>query len=180
MSEKPKPKQNNNLKWVVQVTILSFTLSIIFSFISNIAVSKLSVIPAILILILVIFIGVIFDIVGVAVTVADESEIHAKASKKIKGAKESINLIKNSSKVSNLCADVIGDICGVLSGAISATISLKLTSELGLPDNIQFFISAIVASFTIGGKAIGKDIAKRNATKILGILGNIMSRISKK
>lgn len=177
MNEKPKP---NNWKWVVQVTILSFTLSIIFSFISNIAVSKLSVIPAILILILVIFIGVIFDIIGVAVTVADESEIHAKASKKIKGAKESINLIKNSSKVSNICADVIGDICGVLSGAISATIALKLTSELNMPDNIQFFISAFVASITIGGKAIGKDIAKRNATNILGIIGNIISKTNRK
>ncbi len=174
MNEKPKP--NSNIKWVIQVTILSFTLSIIFSFISNIAVSKLSVIPAVLILILVILIGVIFDIIGVAVTVADESEIHAKASKKIKGAKESINLIKNSSKVSNLCADVIGDICGVLSGAISATIALKLTSELNMPDNIQFFISAFVASLTIGGKAIGKDFAKQNATKILGIIGKIISR----
>ena len=177
MSEKPK---QNNWKWVIQVTIISFTLSVIFSFISNIAVSKLSIIPAIFILILVILLGVIFDIIGVAVTVADESEIHAKASKKIKGAKQSINLIKNASKVSNICADVIGDICGVLSGAISATIALKLTSELNMPENTQIFISALVAAFTIGGKAIGKDIAKKNATKILGILGNIISKISNK
>ncbi len=97
--------------WAIKVTILSFILSIIFAYISDKAVSNLSVIPAIIILIVVILIGVIFDIIGVAVTVADESELHARATKKVKGAKESIKLIKNSSQVSNICADVIGDIC---------------------------------------------------------------------
>ena len=40
----------------------------------------------ILILFLVIFIGIFFDIIGVAVTVADENEFHAKASKRIAGS----------------------------------------------------------------------------------------------
>jgi len=97
--------------WAIKVTILSFILSIIFAYISDKAVSNLSVAPAIIILFVVILIGVIFDIIGVAVTVADESELHARATKKVKGAKESIKLIKNSSQVSNICADVIGDIC---------------------------------------------------------------------
>ncbi len=97
--------------WAIKVTILSFILSIIFAYISDKAVSNLSVIPAIIILIVVILIGVIFDIIGVAVTVADESELHARATKKVKGAKESIKLIRNSAKVANICADVIGDIC---------------------------------------------------------------------
>ena len=38
-------------------------------------------------------IGIIFDIIGVAVTVADENEFHAKATKKVEGAKTSIKLI---------------------------------------------------------------------------------------
>ncbi len=163
--------------WAIKVTILSFVLSIIFAYISDIAVSNLSVIPAIFILIIVILVGVIFDIIGVAVTVADESELHAKATKKVKGARESIKLIKNSSQVSNICADVIGDICGVLSGAISATIALKLTVGLNMPENIQFFISALVASLTIGGKAAGKNIARKYATQILSIIGNIISKL---
>lgn len=72
------------------------------------------------------------------------------------GAKTSLKLIKNSVRVANVCADVIGDICGVLSGAISAMISVKLSSMLGITDNLQFAISAIVAALTVGGKAIRK------------------------
>lgn len=110
-SKKKNIKEKSKLGWAIKVTILSFILSIAFSFISDIAVEGLPVIPAIIVLILVVFIGVVFDIIGVAVTVADESEFHARATKKIEGAKESIKLIKNSSQVSNICADVIGDIC---------------------------------------------------------------------
>ena len=106
------------------------------------------------ILIIVIFIGILFDIVAVAVTVGKESDFHAKASKKIKGAKTSIKLIRNSARVANICADVIGDIAGVLSGAISAMISLKVTEQFAFSFNIQFIISAFVASLTVGGKAL--------------------------
>ena len=109
-NEKTK-KENSELKWFVTVFVTTFILSIIFSYISTNAIACLDLLPAILILILTIFIGIIFDIVGVAVTVAKEEEMHAKASKKIQGAKTSIKLIRNSSKVANICADVIGDIC---------------------------------------------------------------------
>lgn len=172
-------KQNDEFKWFIKVTVLAFILSIIFSFISSGAVDILSIIPALIILIIVIGIGILFDIIGVAVTVAKEDEFHAKATKKIKGAKTSIYLIKNSSKVANICADVIGDICGVLSGAISAGISLKLMQKTNMPFDIQFIISALVASLTIGGKALGKGFAKRNSGKIIDILGRIISKVRK-
>ncbi len=176
---KKNKDRKEEIKWFLQVSLLAFILSIIFSFISNSAVSILSLMPAIVILIVVILIGIFFDIIGVAVTVAKEDEFHAKATKKIKGAKTSINLIRNSSKVSNICADVIGDICGVLSGAISAGIAMKIMQGSSINFNIQFIISALVASFTIGGKALGKGFAKRNSGKIIDILGKIISRIKK-
>ncbi len=167
-------KKNSELKWFLQVTVIAFILSIIFSFISNNAVSILPVLPAIIVLVLVVGIGILFDIVGVAVTVAKDDEFNAKATKKAKGAKTSLYLIKNSSKVANICADVIGDICGVLSGAISAGISLKLMEGTGINFNIQFIISALVAAFTIGGKALGKGFAKRNSSKIVDIMGKFL------
>lgn len=104
-------KDNSEIKWFIQVFIVTFILSMLFSYISANGVSNLSLIPAILILILVIFLGIIFDIIGVAVTVANEHEFHAKATKKVKGSKDSIKLIRNAPKVANICADVIGDIC---------------------------------------------------------------------
>ena len=90
---------------------MTFILSMLFAYISEKGVSNLSRFSAILILILVIAMGIIFDIIGVAVTVANEHEFHAKATKKVKGSKDSIKLIKNAPRVANICADVIGDIC---------------------------------------------------------------------
>ena len=108
---KKEKKTDSHLKWIIEVFVITFISSICFSFISTNGVSKLDVFPALLILVLVIFIGILFDIIGVAVTVANEEEFHAKATKKAKGAKMSLKLIKNSVRVANVCADVIGDIC---------------------------------------------------------------------
>lgn len=168
-------KDNSAVKWFITVFITTFILSILFSYISTTAINGLAVIPAVIILILVIFVGIIFDIIGVAVTVGEEAHFHAKASKKIAGAKTSIKLIRNSAKVANICADVIGDIAGVLSGAISAMVSMKITESFNLSFNLQFIISALVASLTVGGKALGKNIAQTNSTKIVNFVGNIIN-----
>ena len=92
-----KKDENENIKWFIEVFIMTFILSMVFSYVSTNGVSNLSLIPAILILIAVIFIGIIFDIIGVAVTVANENEFHAKATKKVEGSKDSIKLIKKLS-----------------------------------------------------------------------------------
>ena len=95
----------------------------------------------------------------------------------MEGAKTSIKLIKNSAKVANICAYVIGDVCGVLSGAISAMISAKLVESAGV--NMQFMISAVVASLTVGGKALGKEIANKNSTPIVHFVGIILNKVYK-
>ena len=155
---------------------MTFILSMIFSYISANGVSHLNLVSAILILILVIAIGIFFDIIGVAVTVANEHEFHAKATKKVKGSKDSIKLIRNAPKVANICADVIGDICGVLSGAISA---MKITEQFNLNFDLQFLLSALVAAMTVGGKALGKGVANSQSTKIVHKVGIILNKFSK-
>ncbi len=177
MSSKNKEKEDSKIKWFIEVFIITFILSICFSFISTNGVSNLNLISSVLVLILVVIIGIIFDIIAVAVTVANEEEFHAKATKKINGAKTSIKLIKNSARVANICADVIGDICGVLSGAISAMISAKIMEKSGI--NLQFIISAIVASLTVGGKALGKEIANKESTTIVHFVGIILNKFYK-
>lgn len=113
--EKKKEKNDSALKWLITVTISSFILSLVFSYISTTAISDLKVLPSIIILLIVIFLGIFFDLIATSVTVANEQDFHARASKKITGSKTAIKLIRNSAKVANFCADVIGDICGVLS-----------------------------------------------------------------
>ena len=179
MKNNNEKKDNSNLKWFVTIFITTFILSITFSFISTNAISNLELLPAILILLATIIVGIIFDIIGVAVTVAKEQEFHAKATKKVKGAKTSIKLIRNSAKVANICADVIGDICGVLSGSIAALVSMKITQSFNLSFDIQFIISALVASLTVGGKALGKGFAQKNATEIIHMVGKMLRVFSK-
>lgn len=168
-------KKNKAMRWVIIVSVVTFSLSLLFSYISNVAINGLAIIPAILVLMLVIFVGILFDLIGVATTVAREEEFHSMAAKKIHGSKRAIKLIRNSPKVSNFCADVIGDICGVLSGGISAMIALKLSENYGLNPNIQIILSAVVASLTVGGKAVSKEIAKKNPTKIVFLVSKIIS-----
>lgn len=177
---KERKNKNSQIRWFITIFITTFLLSLLFSYISTTAINDLQVIPAIIILIIVIFVGILFDIIGVSVTVADENEFHARASKKIQGSKMAIKLIRNSAKVANICADVIGDICGVLSGAISAIVALKISQNFNLAFNIQFLISALVASLTVGGKAIGKEIAAKNNGKIIAVVSRILSPFSKK
>ena len=179
-NKKEIKKENSNIKWFIQVFISTFLLSMLFSYVSANGVSNLSLVPAILILMVVIVIGILFDIVGVAVTVANEHEFHAKATKKVKGSKTSIRLIKNAPRVANICADVIGDICGVLSGAISALIAMKITEKFGMAFDIQFLLSALVAALTVGGKALGKDIANKHSTPIVHAVGTVLHKFSKK
>ena len=100
-------QENKEIQWFIKVFSITFILSIVFSFISTNGVSNLNLVSAIIILIIVIGIGIFFDIIGVAVTVADENEFHAKATKKVEGSKASIKLIRNAPKVANICADVI-------------------------------------------------------------------------
>ena len=172
-------QKDSNSKWIIEAFIITFILSGIISYISSNGVSKLNIGFAVIILIFVVFLGILFDIIGVAVTVANEEHFHAKATKKAEGAKSSLNLIKNASKVANICADVIGDICGVISGAIGTMIALKLASTYGVTSNIQFLISAFIASVTVGGKAIGKQIAANNSTETVDKVGIILSKFQK-
>ncbi len=180
MKTNKRENKNSTIKWTITVLILTFLLSLFFSYIATEPINKLNLLPATIILIAVIFIGIFFDIIAVAVTVAGEDNFHAKATKKIKGAKTSIKLIRNSSRVSNFCADVIGDICGVLSGSISALISVKIMTSYGISFDIQFLIGALVASLTVGGKAVGKSIAMKNSEIIVDKVSKILNLFKKK
>lgn len=167
-------EKDSSSKWVMTVSLLSFTLSIIFSFIATTTVNNLPIPIAIVILLIVIALGILFDMISMAVTTAEEKNFHAKASRKLDGAKTSIKLIRNSHKVSSVCADVIGDVCGILSGGIGTIVSMKITSYYNLDFDIQVIISAIVAALTIGGKARFKLTAQKYSTQIVDKFTNIL------
>lgn len=167
-------KQN----WNLLVFILSFTLAIIFSFLTNILSNNSSDIFIILIILIVIMIGIIFDMIGVAVLTAKESTFHAMSSKKIKGAKKATKLIKNNVKVASFCNDIVGDVCGIVSGGLGAVLAISISDYLGIT-LATIIVSAIISSLTVTGKAIFKNVAVKKADNILFIFSKILSIFSK-
>jgi len=144
-------------------------MAVFFSLITENLMSNLDILAAFLILIVIIFIGIIFDIIGIAVTASDEKPFHAMAANKVEEAKYAVKLIRNAGQVSNFCNDVIGDICGIISGAAGTTIIYKLIERYDFKSAtmLSIIVTALIASFTVGGKAIGKGIAMDNSEKII-------------
>lgn len=171
--EKKKSKSSNYYKWPLTVAIVAFILSFVFSYLSNTAITNIDIIPGLILLVIVVLLGIVFDLIGTAVPLAKEEKIHAMATKKIKGSKTAIFLIKNSEKFSNICCDVVGDICGVVSGAIGTMIALEIINRFESSWYITFVITALVSSVTITGKAITKGIAKKHATDIISSFSKI-------
>ena len=89
-------------------------------------------------------------------------------SRKVKGADVAVTFKKNAEKVSSFCCDVIGDICGIISGAAGTTITAILVEQYQFNLLLTgLVIAAIIASLTIGGKAIGKSFAINKSAIIL-------------
>lgn len=162
-------KYKHNMKWVIKTILWTFVMAIFFSLITEKLMENLNIFFAFIILIVIIFIGIIFDIIGIAVTSADEKPFHSMASNQVLEAKYAIKLIKNAGKVSNFCNDVVGDICGIISGAAGASIIYEVIETFNVKNGtiISIIMTGIIASFTVGGKAMGKEIAINKSEKIL-------------
>jgi len=165
-----------NTKWIISMFIITFILSMVLGGASNTVIEKMNLIVAILVLIIIIAIGILFDIIGMAVATCDEAPFHAKAAKKAKGAKATLRLLKSKDKATNFCNDLMGDMCGIVSGSASALIAVKLSTLLNLDVVVtSLAMSAIVAAATVGGKAIGKGFGMNKAEEIMNVVGNVIS-----
>ena len=174
-----RKERNKTIRWVVTIFLVTILVSGTISLISEeiMAVSTMAV--AFCILLAIIFIGIIFDIIGVAVTSADEKPFHSMAARTVPGAQDAIRLLRNAERVSSICNDVVGDICGVVSGSASATITAQLLTnfELSQPRVAGLLMSALVAALTVGGKAVGKTFAMNSCTTIVHTVGRILYRL---
>ena len=171
-----KKERNKTIRWVVTIFFTTILVSGAISFVSDEIMSHSSMAIAFMILFVIILLGIIFDVVGVAVTSADEKPFHSMAARKVPGALEAIRLLRNAERVSSICNDVVGDICGVVSGSASATIAAQLLKNFEFSVEIVFplLMSALVAGLTVAGKAIGKTLAIHSCTKIVSGVGKII------
>lgn len=170
---------NKDKIWIIQIVLISFALSLSLSFFSETVIPNVPLLISLIILILFVLLGIIFDMIGISVTVADKKVFNSMAAKKIRGTKTALLLIKNKSKVSSFCNDVVGDICGILSGGAGITVALSIAEKYDLNLLlINLLITSIVAAITIGGKAIGKSKAINKANEILFRFSQIIEFIT--
>jgi CBS domain containing-hemolysin-like protein len=177
VKKKPiKNKKSVDHKWIAIVTVSAFLISIVFSFASELIMPNATAIIATITILLFIGIGILFDIIGIAITVADISTFNSMATKRVRGAKIAVKLIGHSEKAASFCNDVIGDICGIISGsagvALSSIISNRFNINILL---ITLIITGIIAALTIGGKAVGKHFAINKSTVILFNFSKVLS-----
>ena len=179
--EAQKRERLKTIRWVVTIFFVTILISGIISLVSDEVMANSSVAVAFVILLAIIFLGIVFDIVGMAVATADEKPFHSMASRKVPGAHEAIKLLRNAERVSSICNDVVGDICGVVSGSASATIAALILSnvDVGWPRGISLLMSALVAGLTVGGKAIGKTVAVNSCTKIVHLVGRVIYALNR-
>ena len=169
-------ERQKTIRWVVTIFLVTIVVSGVISLLSDLIMSGSSMLVAFFILFVIIMVGIVFDIIGMAVASADEKPFHSMASRKVPGAQESIRLLRNAERVSSICNDVVGDICGVVSGSASATIAAQILAEFDFtwPQVVSLLMSALAAGLTVGGKAVGKGFAVSSSTKIVHGVGRLL------
>ena len=173
-------KNNNKFSWLITVCALSFCLSIVMSLTSEAVIPKINIVFGIIVILIFIFISIIFDMIGVAITAAEEKPFHSMASKKVKGSHHSVKLLKNSDKLASICNDVVGDVCGVVSGSAGVLVANTIAIKLNINTSFAVLITtAVIASLTITGKAYGKTIAINNSESITFKVGKFLNLFKK-
>jgi CBS domain containing-hemolysin-like protein len=182
---KEKRKKKRNL-WPLKALLISFALAAVVNVGSELILTGTKLWISIVITVIIVLIGVFFDIIGTATTSCDIQPFLAMASRKVKGAKTAVKLAKKADAVSSVCNDIVGDICGIVSGGCASTIVLAILSATTTlsPDKMNLWLSVlvytIISTLTISLKAVGKGYAVKNANKIVFATAKTLCLFNKK
>lgn len=161
--------------WAIKVTIFTFFVCIISSMLANLAAAKSNFVIAVILLLFMIFVSIFFDALGVSVTSCNYNRLIDKLKC---GDKKDCDIVvwlsKNAEKVNNVCCDVVGDMCGILSGACGVNIVVNLCKGDLNSYLISVVVSSLIASITVGGKAITKGVALSHSQKFVVLLKNLL------
>ena len=173
-------KKKTNVKWVIKVVLISVVASMTFTLVSAEVLGNAGHVIAFLVLALFILVGIIFDLIGLAVASAVPAPFHSMAAHRGYGAMEAIRLLKNADKVSSFCNDVVGDVTGIISGSMAALIGAALLGG-GVTDHLllRLLIPAAVTGLTVGGKAVSKPLAFNNNVAIVLCVGKIIAAFNR-
>ncbi len=176
----------NSIKWSVSIAVITFVLAAIFSVASNGILIGVSWTYGLLVVFFIMFIGIIFDIIGMAAAAAEETPFHSMAARKVYGARHSIKIVRNADRFASFCNDVIGDISGIISGTATALVVIQIAQSVGLSTTspieyaINVGLTSLIAALTVGGKALGKSFAITYSQDIIFRVGKVLQFIEDK
>ncbi len=177
MSSRKKSKKKNS-HWPLKVFIMSVVLSAVLSFFSSTALEGTGAVISVIVLLIFVGLGIVFDMIGVAVTAADPRPFHSMAAHKEKGGREAVRLLSKANEVSSFCNDVVGDICGIVSGSTAAVIVVQLQQGLNTTSVlVSILVTALISGATIGGKALGKKKAINDSTNVVYRVARMMNTL---
>ena len=170
-----KKKKKRNL-WPLKALAITFVLAFAVNAGSELVLDEPQWWLATILTIVILLIGVIFDMIGTAATACDIQPFLSMASRKVRGGKLAVKLSKKSDVVSSVCCDIVGDICGIVSGVCAASIA----ADLLIPEGngsfwLKVLIYAIISTLTITLKAVGKNIAIKQANSIVYGVAKMLS-----
>ena len=173
-----RKKSHSIIRRAIFVGLGAFFIAVVVSVLSQGLMANLrSVLSAIAVLLVIIFVGIIMDVVGTAVTAADEPVFHAMGARRQKGAMQGAWLVRNADGVANFCNDVVGDVSSAISGALGAGVALRMASVDRSQLWMEILVTASIAGLTVGGKALGKSYAIRKANRVIHTVGRLIASV---
>ena len=171
---------NKTNNWIFILAISAFFITIIFTLLSNRLLEDVSIFVSIIVVLVFITVGVIFDMIGISIASTEKKSFHSMASKKVKAAKTAIKMVNQSDKLSSFCNDVIGDICNIISGGAGIIIAHNISVNYNYNNTfVILIVTSLIASLTIGGKAFGKYYALKNKEDIVYKFAHFLSVFEK-
>ena len=168
--------KRTNFRWLFKIITISLVASIVFTLVSTEILGRTGYVISFGVLALFVVVGIVFDVIGIAVTAANEAPFNAMATRRQKGASEALLLVKNAEKVTCYTNDVVGDVTGIISGTTAALIAARLMDGFNTENLlIPVIISSVVTGVTVGGKAIGKTLAFNKNIAILHGVGKLLN-----
>jgi len=176
-------KNRSRFRWIIIISLWTFILAVALSFVSHYFLNELqSIALSFVILLLVVLLGILFDLVGTAAAAADIAPLNAKAARRVDGSRCGVYLVKNAEKVATFCNDVGGDISGIISGTLVTVIVIKLVVTFS-QEQAEFYVAilltALIAALTVGGKAWGKIIAINYSTEVIMLVGLLITKLQR-
>jgi len=184
-SQNRRGGESGRVRQVLGLFAATFVLATAFTFLSDGVLRTTTIYLAALVLAIIIFVGIVFDIIGLATATASHVTLNAMAAKRVPGARQAPRMVRNAPRVAAVCNDLVGDIAGTVSGAAGTAIVFRAgLARAGLggaaggsPDAGGLWtvlVVALIAAVTVGGKTLGKHLAIERADEIVSRVGRVL------